>query len=150
MRVSTYACVDVKGGGGPASALFINDKTPKPSPEAGQALVKIRAFGLNRMDIGQREGRYPVPPGVSEIIGVEYSGVVESFGGDEHGGFAVGNEVFGLAYGGAYAEYIVVSTKMLMHKPAFLSWEEAAGIPETWITATQAPFLRRRVLQGPR
>lgn len=53
----------------------------------------------------------------------------------------IGDEVFGLAYGGAYAEYIAVSTHMLMHKPTALSWEQAAGVPETWMTATQALYL---------
>jgi len=56
--------------------------------------------------------------------------------------------VFGLAYGGAYAEYIAVSSHMLIHKPGHLSWEEAAGIPETWITATQALFLVGEFAQG--
>lgn len=66
--------------------------------------------------------------------------MVESVGekGEE---FKKGDEVFGLAYGGAYAEFIRVSTRMLMRKPGELSWEEAAGIPETWITATQAMYL---------
>ena len=76
---------------------------------------------------------YPVPPQAPSTLGVEFSGLVEAFGeGAEEGkeGFAVGDEVFGLAYGGAYAEFIVVSTKMLMRKPGELSWEEAAGVPE--------------------
>lgn len=91
------------------------------------------------MDLIQREGHYPLPPQAGPIMGVEFSGTIVSFGSPEHcRGFAVGDEVFGLAYGGAYAEYIAVSTKMLLHKPAQLSWETAAGIPETWITATQA------------
>ncbi|KAJ5573441.1 quinone oxidoreductase [Penicillium hispanicum] len=136
----TMRAIAVKGGKGPATALYV-DHIAKPLPAAGQALVKIRAFGLNRMDLLQREGLYPVPPQAPETIGVEFSGVVESLGGDAPGDFKTGDEVFGLAYGGAYAEYIVVSTKMLIHKPKHLSWEEAAGVPETWITASQALFL---------
>ncbi|KAI4230952.1 MAG: hypothetical protein LQ352_008421 [Teloschistes flavicans] len=93
------------------------------------------------MDLLQREGRYPVPPQAPPTLGVEFSGVIESFGDTPDGSFKVGDSVFGLAYGGAYAEYIAVSTKMLMRKPEELSWEEAAGIPETWITATQALYL---------
>lgn len=72
---------------------------------------------------------------------MEFSGTIESFGSDAESGFHKGDEVFGLAYGGAYAEYIAVSTHMLMHKPKELSWEQAAGVPETWITATQAMYL---------
>lgn len=93
------------------------------------------------MDLLQREGLYPLPPQAPATMGVEFSGVIESFGPDGHEDFKVGDEVFGLAYGGAYAEYVAVSTKMLVHKPKELSWEEAAGVPETWITASQALFL---------
>jgi len=93
------------------------------------------------MDLLQREGHYPVPPQAPKTLGVEFSGTIESFGSDAESGFKKGDEVFGLAYGGAYAEYIAVSTHMLMHKPKELSWEQAAGVPETWITATQAMYL---------
>lgn len=93
------------------------------------------------MDLLQREGKYPIPPHYPKTLGVEFSGTIESLGSDTSSDFKQGDAVFGLAYGGAYAEYISVSTKMLLHKPDFLSWEEAAGVPETWITATQALFL---------
>ncbi|EXJ89568.1 NADPH2:quinone reductase [Capronia epimyces CBS 606.96] len=139
--MATIRAVDIKGGTGPVSALFINSETPKPVPTGSQALVKVKAFGLNRMDLLQREGRYPVPPQAPKTLGVEFSGTIESFGSEPERGFNVGDEVFGLAYGGAYAEYIAVSTHMLVHKPKELSWEEAAGIPETWITATQALYV---------
>ncbi|KAK3327335.1 hypothetical protein B0T19DRAFT_160112 [Cercophora scortea] len=129
--------VDIKGGKGHADALFISE-IPVPSPANGQALVKIVAFGLNRMDLIQREGRYPLPPQAPATLGVEFSGTIVRLGPGNHGDFSVGDEVFGLAYGGAYAEYIAVSSKMLLLKPAHLSFEQAAGVPETWITATQA------------
>ncbi|KAJ5545693.1 hypothetical protein N7494_003278 [Penicillium frequentans] len=138
--MSTMRAIGVKDGKGPATSLFV-DEIAKPVPVPGQALVKIKAFGLNRMDLLQREGLYPLPPQAPSTLGVEFSGVVEGLGGDGACDFKAGDEVFGLAYGGAYAEYIVVSTKMLVHKPAHLSWEVAAGIPETWITASQALFL---------
>ena len=93
------------------------------------------------MDLLQREGHYPIPPQAPKTLGVEFSGTIESFGTKAESGFKKGDEVFGLAYGGAYAEYIAVSTHMLMHKPKELSWEVAAGVPETWITATQAMYL---------
>ena len=102
------------------------------------------------MDLLQREGHYPVPPQAPKTLGVEFSGKIESLGSDANKNphtkdgspeWKVGDEVFGLAYGGAYAEYIAVSTHMLMHKPKELSWEQCAGIPETWITATQAMYL---------
>jgi len=140
--------IDIKGGTGPADALFLSHDEPKPQPSAGQALVKIRAFGLNRMDLLQREGKYPLPPQAGKILGVEFSGTIEAFGPDGHESFHVGDAVFGLAYGGAYAEYIAVSTAMIMHKPDHLSWEQAAGIPETWITATQALHLIGEFSEG--
>ncbi|KAF1916236.1 hypothetical protein BDU57DRAFT_556494 [Ampelomyces quisqualis] len=139
---NTMRAVDIKDGKGPIGALHISD-VPKPELGKSQALVKIKAFGLNRMDLLQREGHYPVPPGASKILGVEFSGTIaelsEEGGGKE--GFKEGDEVFGLAYGGAYAEYIAVSTHMLVRKPKELTWEQCAGIPETWITATQAMYL---------
>lgn len=90
------------------------------------------------MDLLQREGHYPVPPQASSILGVEFSGTIESLGPDVKEAFKEGDEVFGLAYGGAYAEYIAVSTHMLLHRPAHLSWEEAAGVPEV-CTSSPSP-----------
>lgn len=141
---------DIKGGKGHADALFINPDTPVPTPKEGEALVKIKAFGLNRMDLIQREGNYPLPPQAPSTLGVEFSGTITGFGPGAHDDFREGDAVFGLAYGGAYAEYIAVSSKMLLHKPDFLSWEQAAGIPETWITATQAMFLVGEFAAGKR
>lgn len=121
--------------------MFINDQTPTPKPTASQALVKIHSFGLNRMDLLQREGLYPLPPQAPSTMGVEFSGTIEQLSAGAERGFKKGDAVFGLAYGGAYAEYIAVSTHMLVHKPEELSWEECAGVPETWITALQAMYL---------
>ncbi|KAH6674371.1 hypothetical protein B0J14DRAFT_666105 [Halenospora varia] len=149
---------------GRATSLFLNSSIPKPTPSPGQALVKIKAFGLNRMDLLQREGHYPVPPQAPKTLGVEFSGTIEDVP-NTNCGFKKGDEVFGLAYGGAYAEYIVVNTKMLLHKPHHLSWEQAAGVPEvlppslpyqnphtkgrqTWITATQALYLIGEFTKG--
>ncbi|KAG6020710.1 hypothetical protein E4U41_002753 [Claviceps citrina] len=137
--MATMKAVDIKGGRGERDALFINAATPLPRPSDGQALVKVKAFGINRMDIIQRRGAYPVPPQAPTTLGVEFSGVIDSLGpGDQDGAFRPGDEVFGLAYGGAYAEYLAVSTRMLLRKPAHMSFEQAAAVPEAWITATQA------------
>ncbi|GLB09114.1 hypothetical protein AtubIFM57258_005025 [Aspergillus tubingensis] len=138
--VGIMRAIGIQGGKGSADALFV-DQIPIPKPSPGQALVKIKAFGLNRMDLLQREGKYPLPPQAPSTMGVEFSGVIEELGENTSNGFQIGDSVFGLAYGGAYAEYIAVSTKMLIHKPSGLTWEEAAGIPETWITASQALYL---------
>jgi NADPH:quinone reductase-like Zn-dependent oxidoreductase len=109
--------------------MFIND-IPRPKITGAQALVKVKAFGLNRMDLMQREGHYPLPPQAPATMGVEFSGTIEELAEGSESDFKKGDAVFGLAYGGAYAEYIAVSTHMLVHKPEELSWEECAGIPE--------------------
>lgn len=125
----TEHIVDIKNGKGGIDALFTNE-IERPKPTHTQALVKVKAFGLNRMDLLQREGMYPVPPQAPKTLGVEFSGTIEELAGESERGFKKGDAVFGLAYGGAYAEYIAVSTHMLVHKPEELSWEECAGIPE--------------------
>lgn len=89
----------MKGSKGSADALFI-DNIPVPQPEDGQALVKIKAFGLNRMDLLQREGKYPVPPQAPSTMGVEFSGIIKKLGKISENNFKVDDEVFGLAYGG--------------------------------------------------
>ncbi|KAK2747778.1 hypothetical protein FQN57_001808 [Myotisia sp. PD_48] len=147
----TMRAVDIKNGAGPASALFVNPSVPKPIPSATQCLVHVKAFALNRADTLQRSGFYPPPPGASKILGLEFSGVIDSFGTDQGGTYAtsdgtgrhwkVGDEVLGLVYGGAYAEYVVVDVGMLIPKPAQWTWEFAAGICEVWFTALQALYL---------
>ncbi|MCJ1240703.1 hypothetical protein MMC14_008707 [Varicellaria rhodocarpa] len=91
--------VGITGGKGGIDALHITE-VPKPQAKGTEAIVKIKAFGLNRMDLLQREGHYPVPPHVSKILGVEFSGTIESEAVDAEKGFKIGDEVFGLAYGG--------------------------------------------------
>lgn len=94
-----HSTTGIKGGKGPADALFV-DTIPVPVPGSNQALVKVKAFGLNRMDLLQREGQYPVPPQAPSTLGVEFSGTIESFGDYDGKDFAIGDNVFGLAYGG--------------------------------------------------
>ncbi|KAF8631070.1 hypothetical protein AX15_002672 [Amanita polypyramis BW_CC] len=129
----------LKNGAGTTDDLYIGE-APKPSLKPGQVLVKIKAFGLNRLDILQRNGKYPPPPGAASILGVEFAGVVEELG-LEVTEWSVGDEVLGLTGGGAYAEYIASPQTHLMAKPSHLSWVEAASIPEVFLTAFQALFL---------
>lgn len=147
----TMRAVLIKDGVGSADNLYIGERpvpslntTPVPGQAGGaEVLVQVKAFGLNRMDILQREGKYPLPPGTTDILGVEFSGTVVEVGPAPHNqqdGYHphVGDAVFGLALGGAYAEFIKVRASLLLPKPSELSWEQAAAIPENWFTAYQA------------
>ncbi|KAJ7681510.1 quinone oxidoreductase [Mycena rosella] len=126
----------VKNEAGAAEDLYIGE-AETPVPRADEVLVKIKAFGLNRMDIFQRNGHYPPPPGSSTILGVEFSGHIAAIGADVSQ-WKINDEVMGLAGGGAYAEYIVVPQTHVVQKPSRLSWAEAASIPECFLTAFQA------------
>ncbi|BGP16053.1 hypothetical protein JCM10213v2_004047 [Rhodosporidiobolus nylandii] len=117
------------GQGEKADSLYIGE-AERPTLKEGEVLVKIKATGCM--------GKYPVPPGASPIIGVEFSGTIEEAGSSE---FKVGEAVFGLATGGAYAEYIAVPAGMVTRKPENVSWVQAAAVPENWLTAYQALFL---------
>lgn len=144
--MTTMRSIAVKDGKGPLENLHLTSETERPSPGEGQLLVKIHAFGLNRMDLLQREGKYPLPPQAGPIMGVEFSGVVEKVGagleeGGGGGGWSKGEKVFGLAYGGAYAEYITNPAAMTMRMPEGLSFEQCAGLPEVWFTAIQALYV---------
>lgn len=109
----------------------------KPVPRTGELLVKVHATALNRADLMQREGRYPPPPGASQILGLEMAGVVESKG-PECGGWEAGDRVFGLLAGGGYAEYVLIHHDLAIPIPSSFSFAEAAAIPEVFLTAFQA------------
>jgi putative PIG3 family NAD(P)H quinone oxidoreductase len=128
--------VGIKDGIGPAENLFVEQGVEAPVAKHGQALIRVKAFGLNRMDLIQRSRRYTLPKGASTILGVEFSGIVESLGSDTSE-FKVGDRVCGLVPGGAYAEYVACDFRTLMKVPDDMSWAMAAGIPEVWFTATQ-------------
>jgi len=136
----------IKDGKGPIENLYLGE-TIKPKPRDGQVLVKIRAFGLNRMDLVQREGNYPPPPGASSVLGVEFSGNIAEVGPNTSD-YKVGDEVFGLVGGGAYAEYVICWEKLVIPKPSHLSWAEAASIPENFLTAFQALILCSELQKG--
>jgi len=144
--MTTMRAVLVKGGKGGIEDLHIGE-APKPSPSADEVLVEIKAFGLNRMDISQREGKYPVPAGASSILGVEFSGTISAIGSGVNK-WKVGDEVFGLAPGGAYAEYITVRQTHIIPKHPYLSWVDAAAIPENWLTAFQAIVMIGQIKEG--
>ena len=110
---------------------------PDPTLSKKSILVKIKATALNRADLLQRTGNYPPPDGASEILGLEMAGVVEKVG-SKVTKWSSGDRVFGLLAGGGYAEYCTIHEDMAMEIPENLSFEEAAAIPETFLTAFQA------------
>ncbi len=109
--------------------------TPEPGPE--EVLVKVHATALNRADTFQRRGHYPPPDGASEILGLEMAGTVAETG-DRVVDWHENDRVFALLDGGGYAEYTVVHKDRLMAMPPGLSMQEAAAIPEVFLTAYQA------------
>jgi NADPH2:quinone reductase len=117
---------------GDESVLRLAD-VPTPSIRPDELLIRVRAAGLNRADIIQRQGFYPAPPGASEIIGLECSGDVAEVGADVRG-WNTGDRAMALLPGGGYAEYAVAHHGSAMKIPAALSYEEAAGLPEVFLT----------------
>lgn len=136
----------IKDDKGPVENLYLGE-APTPKPRSGEVLVKIKAFGLNRMDIMQREGQYPAPAGSSTILGVEFSGHISEIAPDVTG-WKINDEVLGLTGGGAYAEYIAIPATHILPKPNHLSWVEAASIPENFLTAFQALVLVAELEKG--
>jgi putative PIG3 family NAD(P)H quinone oxidoreductase len=109
----------------------------KPAPAAHQLLVKVEATALNRADTLQRAGKYPPPSGASPILGLELAGTVIGLG-SKVSRYNIGDAVFGLLPGGGYAQYAVIHEDMAIPLPESMSMEEAAAIPEVFLTAFQA------------
>jgi putative PIG3 family NAD(P)H quinone oxidoreductase len=106
---------------------------PLPVPAEGEVLVKVAAAGVNRPDLLQRMGNYAPPPGASDLPGLEIAGTVVALGFGAHH-LAIGDQVCALVAGGGYAEYCAVPAVQCLPIPAGLSFEEAAGVPETFFT----------------
>lgn len=123
---------------------------PDPVAGEGELLVRVAASGVNRPDVLQRTGNYPVPPGASDIPGLEVAGVV--IAGDaeamRQAGLAVGDRVCALVAGGGYAELCVVPVGQCLPVPAGLSDIEAASLPETFFTVWSNVFDRGRLQKG--
>lgn len=120
---------------------------PKPGPTKNELLVKVKATALNRADIMQRQGNYPQPKGASPILGLEMAGVVEGVGA-HCSRWKAGDRVCALLPGGGYAEYAVVPDALAMPIPENLDFEQAAAIPEVFLTAYQCLSWIGRVQAG--
>ena len=134
--------------GGPE--VLEEQSRPLPEPGAGQIRVHVRASALNRADLMQRRGSYPAPPGAPpDIPGMEYAGEVDALGPGTSF-WSAGSRVMGIIGGGGHADYLCVHEREAMPVPANLSWEEAAAIPEVFLTAYDALFHRLDVQPGER
>ena len=112
----------------------------RPKPAENQVLIRVMATSVNRPDLVQREGKYPPPPGDSEILGLEVAGVIEELGPGVTG-WQKGDRVISLVGGGGYAEYAVAYASHLMRIPGSMSFEEAACVCESYITAFLNVFM---------
>lgn len=137
--------VEIPKPGGP-EALTLAD-VPKPSPKADEILVKVAAAGVNRPDVLQRMGQYPVPPGASPLPGLEIAGEVVELGAAAQG-WKRGDRVCALANGGGYAEYCAVPASQALSVPKNLSLVEAASLPETFFTVWGNVYDRGRLASG--
>ena len=118
-----------------------------PQAKADEVLVKVHAFGINRPDILQRQGLYPMPKGVTPVPGLEVAGIVEAVGADVTQ-FKVGDTVCGLTNGGGYAEYCVVPQSQTLTIPEGVSFVQAAAIPETFFTVWANVFQMAQAKAG--
>ena len=120
---------------------------PVPTLKDGEVLIKVHAAGVNRPDVFQRQGNYPVPPGASDLPGLEVAG--EIVGGDiADSGFQHGDLVCALVQGGGYAEYCAAPLAQCLPVPRGLSALQAAALPETFFTVWSNVFERARLSQG--
>jgi NADPH2:quinone reductase len=123
---------------------------PDPVAGPGEVLVRVRASGVNRPDVLQRTGNYPVPPGASDIPGLEIAGEIISgdAGAMQAAGLRVGDRVCALVAGGGYAELCVAPVGQCLPVPQGLSDAEAASLPETFFTVWSNVFDRARLAAG--
>jgi NADPH:quinone reductase len=132
--------------GGP-DVLEVRDVV-RPSPRASEILVRVHATAVNRADLLQRAGRYPAPSGSpQDIPGLEYAGTVEALGAGTTR-WRAGDRVMGLVGGGSYAEYVTTHEDEAIALPEALSFNEAAAVPEAFITAHDALFTQMRLAAG--
>lgn len=137
--------IEIVQPGGP-EVLQMCDR-PMPVLKTGEVLIKVHAAGVNRPDVLQRTGNYPVPPGASDLPGLEVAG--EIVDGDLDGtGFAKGDLVCALVQGGGYAEYCAAPVAQCLPVPRGWSALEAASLPETFFTVYSNVFERARLLPG--
>jgi NADPH2:quinone reductase len=130
--------------------VLATEERPVPEPGPGEIRVRVQASALNRADVLQRMGSYPAPPGApGDVPGLEYAGEVDAVG-EGAGLWAVGNRVMGIVGGGGHAEYVVVHEREAIRIPQNCTVEEAAAIPEAFLTSYDALFRQLDLKVGER
>jgi NADPH:quinone reductase len=137
--------VEIAAPGGPEQLKTA--VRPVPTPGEDEVLIRVEAAGVNRPDVMQRQGRYPPPPGASDLPGMEIAGEVVALG-PKVSGVSLGDKVTSLLPGGGYAAYAVAAAPLLMPIPKGSSIVEAAAIPETFMTVWTNLFERGRCKAG--
>ncbi len=144
-RPETMRQIVVTTPGG--SEVLAVAEAPVPQPGGGEVLIRVAAAGVNRADVFQRQGKYPPPPGASEILGMEVSGTVVACGPDSTP-WRVGDEVCALLAGGGYAEYCVAPAPQCLPVPQGVSLIDAAALPEALFTVWANVFQRGHLQSG--
>ena len=138
MPDASMTAIRIEGGQGPASAL-LPAIVARPAPGPGQILLAVRAAGVNRPDIAQRNGLYPPPPGAPDTLGLEVAGEVAMVG-EGVSRWRIGDRVAALLGGGGYAQYAVVDARHALPVPQGLDFVQAAALPETVFTVFSNVF----------
>jgi putative PIG3 family NAD(P)H quinone oxidoreductase len=137
--------IEIREPGGPE--VLVPVERPQPTPASGEVLIKVAAAGVNRPDVFQRLGRYPPPPGVSDIPGLEVAGTIAAVAAHT-GNWRVGDKVCALVAGGGYAEYCTAPAPQCLPVPRGLDMTAAAAIPETFFTVWHNVFERGHLRPG--
>ncbi|MGC2853889.1 NAD(P)H-quinone oxidoreductase [Novispirillum sp. DQ9] len=142
---SSMTCIEISTPGGPD--VLVEAVRARPVPGPGEVLIQVAAAGVNRPDVIQRQGRYPAPPGASDIPGLEVAGTIAGVGAGVTE-WRVGESVCALLTGGGYAEYAVTASEMCMPVPPGLDMVQAAALPETFFTVWHNVFERGDLKPG--
>ena len=148
MPVDSMKAVEITAFGGPEVLQYVDRPVPTPGP--GEVLIRVAASGVNRPDVLQRTGRYPVPPGASDLPGLEVAGEIVAGDTDAMAlaGLQIGDAVCALLAGGGYAQYACAPVGQCLPVPQGWSLIDAAGLPETVFTVWSNVFQRGRLQAG--